>query len=191
VKKGVPSKPAAKSGKPGAAAAKKTSASKGPAKKGDASKKPVKKDVASKGPTTNSDANKGLTKNESKGLGAVKKAAANKGPEVPSKSPAKKDAAGPAPAAGATPLKWHDVDGQPRANTPFGAFSIEPEGDHQALYFYDLNGQSFFLGNRGDLRKIADERAARGGVMPSVSRRSGELDAQLRGMIINVGEDMR
>jgi hypothetical protein len=185
VKKGVPSKPAAKSGKTGAAAAKKTSPSKGPTKTGDASKKPVKKDVASKGPTAKNDANKGPTKNESKDVGAVKKTVANKRPD------AKKDAAGPAPAAGPTPLKWHDVDGQPRANTPFGAFSIEPEGDHQALYFYDLNGQSFFLGNRGDLRKIADERAARGGVMPSVSRRSGELDAQLRGMIINVGEDMR
>lgn len=191
VKKGATNKRAAKSGKTGAAAAKKTNASKGPTKTGDASKKPVKKDVASKGPTTNSDANKGPAKSESKGAGVAKKAVANKGPEVPSKGPAKKDAAGPAHAAGATQLKWHDVDGQPRANTPFGAFSIEPEGDHQALYFYDLNGQSFFLGNRGDLRKIADERAARGGVMPSVSRRSGELDAQLRGMIINVGEDMR
>jgi hypothetical protein len=204
VKKSASSKRAATSDKPSEGPAKKTSASKRLAKKDDASKGTAKKNNASKKTSAIKGANDENRRPAKKGdasKGPAKKGDASKGPakkDDSSKGPAKKGDVketagkqGPAPAAGAPPLKWHDVDGQPRANTPFGAFSIEPEGDHQALYFYDLNGQSFFLGNRGDLRKIADERAARGGVMPSVSRRSGELDAQLRGMIINVGEDMR
>jgi hypothetical protein len=86
-------------------------------------------------------------------------------------------------------LQWFQVEGRPRANTPFGSFAIEPEGDRQALYFYDLNGMSTFITDRGDLRQIAAERAARGGVTPTMTQRSPELDAQMRNLFFS--EDMR
>lgn len=101
------------------------------------------------------------------------------------------DATADAPTApdGAPQLQWFQVEGRPRANTPFGSFAIEPEGDRQALYFYDLNGMSTFVADRGDLRQIAGDRAARGGVRPSTAQRSPELEAQMRSLFF--AEDVR
>lgn len=198
-KKDAPSKPSKGTAKKTGAGKGKDAPSKSGAKKAEANKGAAKKaggpGATNKGAANKADGSKGSDVHK----GAANKASASKGPDAPSKGPAKKASASkasaseqdPPPASGASPLQWHDVEGNPRANTPFGAFAIEPEADRHALYFYDLNGQSHFLGNRGDLRKLAEERAARGGVMPNMSRRSSELDAQLRGMIVNVGEDMR
>lgn len=101
--------------------------------------------------------------------------------------PSKKDRLAPAkpaePPANRPPargLRWTEVADGERASTSAGAFAIVAEGDRQSLYFYDLNGQSRFLTDRGDLKKAAEEFAARGEVGPSTRRPSRELSARMQ-----------
>lgn len=84
------------------------------------------------------------------------------------------------------PITWTNQDGGLRGTAAHGTFLVQPEGTRHALYFYEPGGQSRFLqsGTICDMRKAAEEMAARGQPAPSSEKISPEMEAQMMQMFV-------
>ena len=84
------------------------------------------------------------------------------------------------------PIAWTNQDGGLRGTAAHGTFLVQPEGSRHALYFYEPGGQSRFLqsGTLCDMRKAAEEMAARGQPAPSSEKISPEMEAQMMQMFV-------
>lgn len=84
------------------------------------------------------------------------------------------------------PIAWTNQDGGLRGTAAHGTFLVQPEGSRHALYFYEPGGQSRFLqsGTICDMRKAAEEMAARGQPAPSSEKISPEMEAQMMQMFV-------
>ena len=78
-------------------------------------------------------------------------------------------------------LTWSEVEGRPRGVAAHGTFLIEAEGPRHALYFHEPGGQSRHLrsGELAELRKLAEEMAARGLPAPQAETISAEKEEAL------------
>ena len=78
-------------------------------------------------------------------------------------------------------LTWSEVEGRPRGVAAHGTFLIEAEGPRHALYFHEPGGQSRHLrsGELAELRKVAEEMAARGLPAPQAETISAEKEEAL------------
>lgn len=84
------------------------------------------------------------------------------------------------------PIAWTNQDGGLHGTAAHGTFLVQPEGSRHALYFYEPGGQSRFLqsGTICDMRKAAEEMAARGQPAPSSEKISPEMEAQMMQMFV-------
>jgi hypothetical protein len=100
--------------------------------------------------------------------------------EATGRAPKRKAAALPTDAP-TGPIAWSEVEGKPRGVAAHGTFLIEPEGQGFALYFADASGQSRHLrsGTMPELRRAAEEYAARGEPAPMHDAPSREQDEAL------------
>lgn len=110
--------------------------------------------------------------------------AAKKEPAPTAARPARAGKREPQTAAPSGPITWSQVEGKPRGAAAHGTFLIEPEGQAFGLYFADGSGQSRHLrsGSMPDLRRAAEEFAARGEPAPLRDTPSREQDEALMRM---------
>lgn len=78
-------------------------------------------------------------------------------------------------------VTWTDSGGEVRGAAAHGTFVLQPEGSRHALYFYEPGGQSRHLqsGDATQLRKAAEEMAARGQPAPERETLSAEKEEAL------------
>ena len=88
--------------------------------------------------------------------------------------------------ASSGPITWSNKDGELRGTAAHGVFVVQAEGQRHALYFHDPSGQSRYLqsGTLCDVRKAAEEMAARGQPTPPRDKLTPEMEEQMVRMFV-------